>query len=93
MMRTREGNDYKRPPFPANPRTDERPASRSARHEFPAIGQIGNSNELSLIGALCGAETGLEIAGQPHRNRAAQAAPVFLARHSLYRQRERTAAE
>jgi alanine-glyoxylate transaminase/serine-glyoxylate transaminase/serine-pyruvate transaminase len=43
------------------------------------IGHLGDTNDLTILGALSGVEMGLEIAGIPHRKGGAQAAINYLA--------------
>ncbi len=43
------------------------------------IGHLGDTNELTIIGALAGVEMGLEIAGVPHRKGGTQAAMDYFA--------------
>ena len=43
------------------------------------IGHLGDTNELTVMGALTGVEMGLEIAGVPHKKGGAQAAMAYLA--------------
>ena len=43
------------------------------------IGHIGDTNELTVMGALSGVEMGLEIAGVPHKKGGAAAAMSYLA--------------
>lgn len=57
------------------------------------IGHLGDFNELSLMGTLCGVEMGLELAGVPHRKGGTQAALDFLAQTSPYRETVHAAAE
>jgi len=57
------------------------------------IGHLGDFNELSLMGTLCGVEMGLAMAGVPHRKGGTQAALDFLAENSPYRETVKTAAE
>lgn len=57
------------------------------------VGHLGDFNELSLMGTLCGVEMGLAIAGVPHRKGGTQAALDYLAETSPYREPVRAAAE
>ncbi len=43
------------------------------------IGHLGDTNDLTILGALSGVEMGLEIAGIPHKKGGAQAAINYLA--------------
>jgi alanine-glyoxylate transaminase/serine-glyoxylate transaminase/serine-pyruvate transaminase len=43
------------------------------------IGHLGDTNELTVLGALAGVEMGLELAGVPHRKGGVQAAMEYLA--------------
>jgi alanine-glyoxylate transaminase/serine-glyoxylate transaminase/serine-pyruvate transaminase len=43
------------------------------------IGHLGHTNELTICGALCGVEMGLELAGVPHAKGGAAAAMAYLA--------------
>jgi len=43
------------------------------------IGHLGDFNDLTLMGTLCGVEMGLALAGVPHRKGGAQAALDYLA--------------
>ena len=43
------------------------------------IGHLGDTNELTVMGALSGVEMGLEIAGVPHKKGGAAAAMTYLA--------------
>jgi alanine-glyoxylate transaminase/serine-glyoxylate transaminase/serine-pyruvate transaminase len=43
------------------------------------IGHLGDTNDLTIIGALSGVEMGLQLAGVPHRKGGAQAAMDYLA--------------
>lgn len=43
------------------------------------IGHLGDTNDLTILGALSGVEMGLELAGIPHRKCGVQAALNFLA--------------
>jgi alanine-glyoxylate transaminase / serine-glyoxylate transaminase / serine-pyruvate transaminase len=43
------------------------------------IGHLGDTNDLTILGALSGVEMGLEIAGIPHRKGGVQAAMTYLA--------------
>jgi len=43
------------------------------------IGHLGHFNDLMLMGALCGVEMGLKLAGVPHKEGGASAAMRFLA--------------
>ncbi|WP_295559555.1 aminotransferase class V-fold PLP-dependent enzyme [uncultured Hyphomicrobium sp.] len=43
------------------------------------IAHLGDTNELTVLGALTGVEMGLELAGVPHRKGGVQAAMTFLA--------------
>ena len=43
------------------------------------IGHLGDTNDLTIIGALSGVEMGLELAGVPHKKGGAQAAMDYLA--------------
>jgi alanine-glyoxylate transaminase / serine-glyoxylate transaminase / serine-pyruvate transaminase len=42
------------------------------------IGHLGDTNDLTIIGALAGVEMGLALAGVPHRNGGVQAAMDYL---------------
>jgi len=44
------------------------------------IGHLGDFNDLMLMGALCGVEMGLKLAGIPHKPGGAQAAMEYLSR-------------
>ena len=44
------------------------------------IGHLGDINDLTLMGVLCGAEMGLDLAGVPHRPGGVEAAMRFLSR-------------
>ncbi len=57
------------------------------------IGHLGDFNELSLMGTLCGVEMGLQRAGTPHSKGGTQAALDYLAGTSPYRETARAAAE
>ena len=43
------------------------------------IGHLGDTNDLTILGALAGVEMGLELAGVPHSKGGVQAAMAFLA--------------
>jgi alanine-glyoxylate transaminase/serine-glyoxylate transaminase/serine-pyruvate transaminase len=43
------------------------------------IGHLGDTNDLTILGALSGVEMGLELAGIPHEKGGVQAAMAFLA--------------
>ena len=43
------------------------------------IGHLGDTNDLTMMGALAGVEMGLQLAGVPHRKGGAQAAMDYLA--------------
>jgi alanine-glyoxylate transaminase/serine-glyoxylate transaminase/serine-pyruvate transaminase len=43
------------------------------------IGHLGDTNDLTIMGALCGVEMALEVAGVPHKKGGAQAAIDYLA--------------
>jgi len=43
------------------------------------IGHLGDTNELTILGALTGVEMGLELAGVPHKKGGVQAAMAFIA--------------
>ncbi len=43
------------------------------------IGHLGDTNDLTILGALSGVEMGLALAGVPHRQGGAQAALDYLA--------------
>jgi alanine-glyoxylate transaminase/serine-glyoxylate transaminase/serine-pyruvate transaminase len=43
------------------------------------IGHLGDFNDLTLAGTLCGVEMGLELAGVPHRKEGVSAALAYLA--------------
>jgi alanine-glyoxylate transaminase / serine-glyoxylate transaminase / serine-pyruvate transaminase len=43
------------------------------------IGHLGDTNDLTIVGALAGVEMGLEVAGVPHKKGGVQAAMDFLA--------------
>jgi alanine-glyoxylate transaminase/serine-glyoxylate transaminase/serine-pyruvate transaminase len=43
------------------------------------IGHLGDTNELTVLGALAGVEMGLELAGVPHKKGGVQAAMEYLA--------------
>ncbi len=43
------------------------------------IGHLGDTNDLTILGALSGVEMGLELAGIPHHKAGVQAAMAFLA--------------
>jgi alanine-glyoxylate transaminase/serine-glyoxylate transaminase/serine-pyruvate transaminase len=42
------------------------------------IGHLGDFNDLTLLGTLCGVEMGLELAGVPHRKGGVEAAMEVL---------------
>jgi alanine-glyoxylate transaminase / serine-glyoxylate transaminase / serine-pyruvate transaminase len=42
------------------------------------IGHLGDFNDLTLLGTLCGVEMGLELAGVPHKKGGADAAMAYL---------------
>ncbi|HEY4265425.1 MAG TPA: aminotransferase class V-fold PLP-dependent enzyme [Micropepsaceae bacterium] len=44
------------------------------------IGHLGDTNDLTILGALSGVEMGLELAGVPHKKGGAQAAMDYLAK-------------
>jgi alanine-glyoxylate transaminase/serine-glyoxylate transaminase/serine-pyruvate transaminase len=43
------------------------------------IGHLGDFNDLTLMGTLCGVEMGLRLAGVPHRSGGVEAAMDYLA--------------
>jgi alanine-glyoxylate transaminase/serine-glyoxylate transaminase/serine-pyruvate transaminase len=43
------------------------------------IGHLGDTNDLTILGALAGVEMGLELAQVPHRQGGVQAAMAYLA--------------
>jgi alanine-glyoxylate transaminase/serine-glyoxylate transaminase/serine-pyruvate transaminase len=43
------------------------------------IGHLGDTNDLTILGALSGVEMGLELAGVPHKKGGTQAAMNYLA--------------
>ena len=43
------------------------------------IGHLGDTNDLTIIGALAGVEMGLALAGVPHRKGGVQAAMDYFA--------------
>jgi alanine-glyoxylate transaminase/serine-glyoxylate transaminase/serine-pyruvate transaminase len=43
------------------------------------IGHLGDTNDLTMMGALSGVEMGLQLAGVPHKKGGAQAAMDYLA--------------
>ena len=43
------------------------------------IGHVGDTNDLTIMGALSGVEMGLQLAGIPHKKGGAQAAMDYLA--------------
>jgi alanine-glyoxylate transaminase/serine-glyoxylate transaminase/serine-pyruvate transaminase len=43
------------------------------------IGHLGDTNDLTVLGALTGVEMGLGLAGIPHRDGGVQAAMAYLA--------------
>jgi alanine-glyoxylate transaminase/serine-glyoxylate transaminase/serine-pyruvate transaminase len=43
------------------------------------IGHLGDTNDLTILGALSGVEMGLQLAGVPHKKGGAQAAMDYLA--------------
>jgi alanine-glyoxylate transaminase/serine-glyoxylate transaminase/serine-pyruvate transaminase len=43
------------------------------------IGHLGDTNDLTIMGALSGVEMGLQLAGVPHHKGGAQAAMDYLA--------------
>ncbi|MGH8808051.1 MAG: serine--glyoxylate aminotransferase, partial [Noviherbaspirillum sp.] len=47
------------------------------------IGHLGDFNDLTLAGTLCGVEMGLGLANVPHRRGGAQAALDYLAANPL----------
>jgi alanine-glyoxylate transaminase/serine-glyoxylate transaminase/serine-pyruvate transaminase len=42
------------------------------------IGHLGHTNELTILGALCGVEMGFELAGVPHKKGGVDAAMAYL---------------
>ena len=44
------------------------------------IGHLGDINDLTLMGVLCGVEMGLDLAGVPHQSGGVEAAVRFLSR-------------
>ena len=44
------------------------------------IGHLGDINDLTLMGVLCGVEMGLDLAGVPHQSGGVEAAMRFLSR-------------
>ncbi|HVA14671.1 MAG TPA: aminotransferase class V-fold PLP-dependent enzyme, partial [Stellaceae bacterium] len=42
------------------------------------IGHLGDTNDLTIVGALAGVEMGLQVAGVPHKNGGVQAAMEYL---------------
>ncbi|MGO8951933.1 MAG: pyridoxal-phosphate-dependent aminotransferase family protein [Rhodomicrobium sp.] len=48
-------------------------------HKVFRIGHLGDTNDLTILGALSGVEMGLELAGVPHRKGGVQAAMAFFA--------------
>jgi alanine-glyoxylate transaminase / serine-glyoxylate transaminase / serine-pyruvate transaminase len=51
------------------------------------IGHLGDTNDLTILGALAGVEMGLELAGIPHERGGVQAAMAFLADSARKEQR------
>ena len=43
------------------------------------IGHLGDTNELTIMGALAGVEMGFDLAGVPHKKGGVQAAMTYLA--------------
>ena len=43
------------------------------------IGHLGDTNDLTILGALCGVEMGLALAGIPHQTGGVQAAMQYFA--------------
>ena len=56
------------------------------------IGHLGDFNDLTLMGTLCGVEMGLEVAGVPHRKGGALAAMEHLAGEAGRKSSDRRAA-
>ena len=56
------------------------------------IGHLGDFNDLTLAGTLCGVEMGLELAAIPHRKGGAQAAIDYLAARAREGKAQRAAA-
>jgi alanine-glyoxylate transaminase/serine-glyoxylate transaminase/serine-pyruvate transaminase len=46
------------------------------------IGHLGDTNDLTILGALSGVEMGLELAGVPHKKGGTQAAIDYLAQQA-----------
>lgn len=57
------------------------------------IGHVGDTNDLTLMGALSGVEMGLELAGIPHRKGGAAAAMEYLAEQTRKPAQKLAAAE
>ncbi|TAL76664.1 MAG: aminotransferase class V-fold PLP-dependent enzyme [Beijerinckiaceae bacterium] len=57
------------------------------------IGHVGDTNDLTIVGALGGVEMGLELAGIPHRKGGAQVAMEYLAQQAKKSSQKLAAAE
>jgi len=57
------------------------------------IGHVGDTNDLTIMGALSGVEMGLELAGIPHKKGGAQAAMAYLAEQAKKSTHKLAAAE
>src|SRR5579863_213696 len=57
------------------------------------IGHVGDTNDLTILGALSGVEMGLELAGIPHKKGGAQAALNYLAEQARNPSHKLAAAE
>lgn len=57
------------------------------------IGHVGDTNDLTILGALSGVEMGLELAGIPHKKGGAQAAINYLAEQARNPSHKLAAAE
>ena len=57
------------------------------------IGHLGDTNDLTIMGALAGVEMGFEVAGLPYRKGGVQAAMDVIASHHTNKQPVRQAAE
>jgi alanine-glyoxylate transaminase/serine-glyoxylate transaminase/serine-pyruvate transaminase len=55
------------------------------------IGHLGDFNDLTLMGTLCGVEMGLELAGVPHSKGGAEAAMAYLSGAGTARQARQAA--
>jgi len=57
------------------------------------IGHLGDTNDLTIMGALAGIEMGFEVAGLPYKKGGVQAAMEVIAEHHAAKSRMRQAAE